>query len=167
MSKRLGPVGIAKVVAQLGPRGVLNLASHIMSRSADEIRARSARLNPDRTEQLNPEQLNPDKDSMDEVSAELVRRFGARSSSGSSGSNGSNLKEGGKGAAVRPATGPLVALLQLVLAAIAGEQRGHVRGGCELGCGEVWNSLQGRLVCTAESGEIARPATGPLVALAA
>jgi hypothetical protein len=138
-----------------------------MSRSADEIRARSARLNPDRTEQLNPEQLNPDKDSMDEVSAELVRRFGACSSSGSSGSNGSNLKEGGKGAAVRPATGPLVALLQLVLAAIAGEQRGHVRGCCELGCGEVWSSLQGRLVCTAESGETVRPATGPLVALAA
>jgi hypothetical protein len=120
-----------------------------MSRSADEVRTRSARLNPDRTEQLNPEQLQElkrEQDSIDEASAELLRRFGARSSSGSKVSRSSSVREGGRGAPVRPATGPVVALLQLVLAALAGEPKSGLTCilglagfglGCMVGCGQL------------------------------
>lgn len=51
VSKRLGPVGLWKVLAKLGPRGVLNLGGHIMSRSADYVRAQARRLNPEQAEE--------------------------------------------------------------------------------------------------------------------
>lgn len=112
VSRRLGPVGLAKVVAKLGLRGVLNLGAHIMSRTADAVRAQAAWLNPGHQPQADA--------AVDEAVAGLQ---GVEDTSNSS-SNSNNSRRQADGL---PGVALVVALLQLLLLALAGdgEQAGH------------------------------------------
>jgi hypothetical protein len=110
-------VGIAKVVAKLGPRGVLNLAAHILSRTADSVRAHAAKLNPSDHDQ----QQQADA-AVDEVAARLQgeEQHVSSSSNGRSSSSSSSSKHQGKRLpGVQVAV--VAAVLQLLLLALAGE----------------------------------------------
>lgn len=137
VSKRLGPVGLAKVVAKLGPRGVLNLASHILSRMADHVRAQSAHLNPKpHHHHHSHHNHNPGDQGAHLISSSIESMTEPEeegfSSSGGTGRTGSSrgVRRGG---GVSPAVGLLVALVQLVLAAVAGEDHRGVWQGVSVG----------------------------------
>jgi hypothetical protein len=101
-------VGVAKVVAKLGPRGTLNMGSHILARAADGVRAQAARLNPDQQH-----------DDVDEVLARLEMINSSSSSSGSSAASDTGRDE--RGHRVLPVVALGVAMVQILLNAVAGE----------------------------------------------
>jgi hypothetical protein len=99
-----------KILVKLGPRGVLNMASHIMLRMANGARAKAASLNPDHHQQ---QQQQRQQDEVDRVAAEL-KAWGIDSSSGD---EYSSRRERG----VRsPAVALLAALAQWLLMVVAG-----------------------------------------------
>jgi hypothetical protein len=116
VSKRLGPVGIAKVAMKLGPRGIMKLSSHITSSMADSIRAEAARINPD-------QDAPQFKQVVGRVAAELNHETdgqlaGEQLSAGSGGSSSSRRFDDGR----TPALALAAARVQLVLISLAGRR---------------------------------------------
>lgn len=106
---------LAKVIAKLGLRGVLNLGAHILSRTADAVRAQAARLNPGHQHRHQPQA----DAAVDEAVAGLQGVEDTSSSSGSS-SNRHSSRSRRQGARL-PGVALAAALLQLLLLALAGE----------------------------------------------
>lgn len=117
VSKRLGPVDLAKVVKKLGLRGVLNLAAHILSRTADGVRAHAARLDPGHQHSHHQPQADATVDIVDEEPHLIHSNVGADLQDTSSSNSDSSRRQGGR----LPGVALVAALLQLLLLALAGE----------------------------------------------
>jgi len=111
VTRRLGPVGVYKIMVKLGPRGILNLASHISAYAADQVRAQARRLNPD-------PQDEPEQQQQQQQWRLQGQQWGADGPQQVGGDGGG---VGGRRRGVSPVVALGAAMLQVLLAAVAGE----------------------------------------------